>query len=41
MTRRTGLHGRTARQNQYIRQIQEHDITFGEIGRASCRERVS
>lgn len=29
MTRRTGLHGRTARQNQYIRQIQETDITFG------------
>ncbi len=29
MTRRTGLHGRTARQNQYIRQVQEHDITFG------------
>jgi phosphate starvation-inducible PhoH-like protein len=29
MTRRSGLHGRTARQNQYIRQIQEHDITFG------------
>ena len=29
MTRRIGLHGRTARQNQYIRQIQEHDITFG------------
>ena len=29
MTRRQGLHGRTARQNQYIRQIQEHDITFG------------
>ena len=29
MTRRHGLHGRTARQNQYIRQIQEHDITFG------------
>jgi phosphate starvation-inducible PhoH-like protein len=29
MTRRTGLHGRTARQNQYIRQILEHDITFG------------
>ncbi|HEX8979543.1 MAG TPA: PhoH family protein [Parasulfuritortus sp.] len=29
MTRRAGLHGRTARQNQYIRQIQEHDITFG------------
>ena len=29
MTRRAGLHGRTVRQNQYIRQIQEHDITFG------------
>ncbi len=29
MTRRAGLHGRTARQNQYIRQVQEHDITFG------------
>jgi phosphate starvation-inducible PhoH-like protein len=29
MTRRTGLHGRTARQNQYLRQVQEHDITFG------------
>jgi len=29
MTRRTGLHGRTARQNAYIRQIQEHDVTFG------------
>jgi phosphate starvation-inducible PhoH-like protein len=29
MTRRTGLHGRTARQNLYIRQMQEHDITFG------------
>ncbi|MDD3528344.1 MAG: PhoH family protein, partial [Gallionellaceae bacterium] len=29
MTRRAGLHGRTARQNQYIRQIQETDITFG------------
>jgi phosphate starvation-inducible PhoH-like protein len=29
MTRRHGLHGRTARQNQYIRQIQEYDITFG------------
>lgn len=29
MTRRTGLHGRTARQNQYIRQILEHDVTFG------------
>ena len=29
MTRRAGLHGRTARQNQYIRQMQEYDITFG------------
>jgi phosphate starvation-inducible PhoH-like protein len=29
MTRRHGLHGRTTRQNQYIRQIQEHDITIG------------
>ncbi len=29
MTRRVGLHGRTARQNVYIRQMQEHDITFG------------
>jgi phosphate starvation-inducible PhoH-like protein len=29
MTRRADLHGRTARQNQYLRQIQEHDITFG------------
>ena len=29
MTRRAGLHGRTARQNAYIRQIQEYDITFG------------
>ena len=29
MTRRTGLHGRTARQNQYIRQVLEHDVTFG------------
>jgi phosphate starvation-inducible protein PhoH and related proteins len=29
MTRRTGLHGRTARQNQYLRQIQEYDVTFG------------
>ena len=27
MTRRPGLHGRTARQNTYIRQILEHDIT--------------
>ena len=29
MTRRAGLHGRTVRQNAYIRQIQEYDITFG------------
>ncbi len=29
MTRRPGLHGRTARQNQYLRQIQEYDVTFG------------
>ena len=29
MTRRPGLHGRTKRQNGYIRQMQEHDITFG------------
>jgi len=29
MTRRVSLHGRTARQNQYIRQMQEFDITFG------------
>jgi len=29
MTRRTGLHGRTERQNHYIRQMQEFDITFG------------
>jgi phosphate starvation-inducible PhoH-like protein len=29
MTRRAGLHGRTKRQNAYIRQMQEHDITFG------------
>ncbi|MBX9847886.1 MAG: PhoH family protein [Rhodocyclaceae bacterium] len=29
MTRKGDLHGRTPRQTQYIRQIQEHDITFG------------
>lgn len=29
MTRRAGLHGRTPRQNNYIRQMQEYDITFG------------
>jgi phosphate starvation-inducible PhoH-like protein len=29
MTRRRDLHGRTPRQNQYLRQVQEHDITFG------------
>ena len=28
-TRRRDLHGRTPRQVQYIRQIKEHDITFG------------
>jgi phosphate starvation-inducible PhoH-like protein len=28
LTRRAGLHGRTPRQVQYIRQIQDHDITF-------------
>lgn len=29
MTRKTDLHGRTPRQVQYLKQIQEHDITFG------------
>ncbi len=29
MTRKTDLHARTARQNLYLRQIQEFDITFG------------
>jgi len=29
MTRKGDLHGRTPRQVQYLRQIQEHDITFG------------
>ncbi len=29
LTRKTDLHGRTPRQTQYLRQIQEHDITFG------------
>ncbi|HMV19189.1 MAG TPA: PhoH family protein [Zoogloea sp.] len=29
LTRKTELHGRTPRQVDYIRQIQEHDITFG------------
>ena len=29
MTRKTDLHGRTPRQNQYLRQIQAHDISFG------------
>jgi phosphate starvation-inducible PhoH-like protein len=28
-TRRRDLHGRTPRQIQYLRQIQDHDITFG------------
>jgi len=29
MTRRADLRGRTPRQHQYLRNIQEHDITFG------------
>ncbi len=29
MTRRSELHGRTARQVTYLQQIQDHDITFG------------
>ncbi len=29
LTRKSELHGRTPRQVDYIRQIQEHDITFG------------
>ena len=29
MTRKSDLHARTARQNAYLRQIQEFDITFG------------
>lgn len=29
MTRRPGLRGRTARQNQYLRQIKAFDVTFG------------
>ncbi len=29
ITRKAGLHGRTPRQVAYLRQIQEHDITFG------------
>ena len=29
MTRKTDLHGRTPRQVEYLKQIQEHDITFG------------
>lgn len=29
MTRKGDLHGRTPRQSQYLRQIQDHDITFG------------
>jgi len=28
MTRRSDLHGRTPRQAEYLRQVQEHDITF-------------
>lgn len=29
LTRRNDLHGRTPRQNEYLRNIQSHDITFG------------
>src|SRR5664279_4092647 len=29
MTRKTELHGRTPRQIEYLKHIQEHDITFG------------
>ncbi|MDQ7988929.1 MAG: PhoH family protein [Candidatus Dactylopiibacterium sp.] len=29
LTRRSELHGRTPRQNEYLRAIQNHDITFG------------
>ncbi len=29
LTRRSDLHGRTPRQTDYLRQIQDHDITFG------------
>ena len=29
LTRRSELHGRTPRQNEYLRAIQSHDITFG------------
>ncbi|MBV2235833.1 MAG: PhoH family protein [Sterolibacterium sp.] len=29
ITRKNNLHGRTPRQVQYLKQIQEHDITFG------------
>ena len=29
LTRKSDLHGRTPRQTQYLRQIQEHDITLG------------
>ena len=29
MTRKSDLHGRTPRQNEYLCKIQEHDITFG------------
>ena len=29
MTRKTDLHGRTPRQVEYLKQVQEHDITFG------------
>jgi hypothetical protein len=29
LTRKSNLHSRTPRQAQYLKQIQEHDITFG------------
>jgi phosphate starvation-inducible PhoH-like protein len=29
LTRKSDLHGRTPRQTQYLKQIQEHDVTFG------------
>jgi phosphate starvation-inducible PhoH-like protein len=29
LTRKSDLHGRTVHQTEYLRQIQEHDITFG------------
>ena len=37
MTRRSDLRGRTPRQNQYLRKIQEHDITFGVGPAGTCK----